>query len=355
MGVLRRLFYKDLFCLDKFDRKYPFELKSQLDCYVKTFGEKNPDKTFYIIWPEYLGAGFFANFTRVISHIKAAEHLGMIPIVDYQNFKTLYNEPEPINGTTNSWEYYFKQVSPYTLDEVYQSKRVVFCKGEGVPPATFDEKISPKVNDGFYNGESYREFIEKRVELQDAVKNELKKYDHFFDRRIVGIHFRGKEMNVAQLHPFGPTVEQMFRYTDEILEKYKIERIFLVTEEKDYLDAYIARYGDKVFYSEAFRTSKINSYNLKNARPQHRYLLGMDALVDAILLSRCTGMLYGASGLSEHASKMGDLEFIYQINNGRNFKKWYLAKYAYRIKKRLPKKFGGLLDQVSVRTREDRK
>ncbi len=347
MSIVRKLFYKHYFCHDKFDKKYPFNLTNQAKGYVKNFGEKNPDKTFYVIWRSFLGSGFFSNFTQVLTHIKAAHHLGMIPVVDFENFKTLYNEQEPINGTKNSWEYYFKQVSPYSLEEVYQSKRVYFCHGE-TPSYHLFENLEPETMANFYKGDSYKTFVEKNIFLQENVIKEVEKYSHFFESRVLGVHFRGKELNVAQLHDFGPTLEQMFRYTDEILEKYKIEKIFIVTEEKDHFDAFVAKYGDKILASDSFRVSKVNAYNLKNVRPQHRYLLGMDAVVDSLLLAKCTGLLFGPSGISAHASKIGNHEFTYYINNGVNFRKWYLAKYAYRVKKLLPPKFGGLWDKVTI-------
>ncbi|NBV06145.1 MAG: hypothetical protein EBS06_02780 [Proteobacteria bacterium] len=343
MGIFRKALYSHYFAHDRFDKKYPFDLTNQLRGYLKTFGEENPDKTFYVIWRSFLGAGFFSNFTQVISHMQAAKRLGMIPVIDFKNFKTLYNEKTPINGKENSWEYYFKQVSPYDLEEVYRSKRVFFCNGEPAPQSVFEvEKIEEK---------SYKDFVKNNIHLQENVEKELEKYSHFFDKRILGVHFRGKELNVAQLHGYGPTPEQMLRYTDEILEKYKIERIFISTEEKDYFDLFIKRYGDKVFYSDALRTSKVNSYNLINYRTNHRYLLGMEALVDSILLSKCNGLLRGNSCMSSHAERVGDHEFCYFVNNGINFGKWYLAKYSYRIKKLLPKNFGGLLDEVIIKTK----
>ncbi len=347
MGVLRRVFYKKEFVYDKFNKKYPFNIEKQLKGYVKSFGEKNPDKTFYVIWRDYLGSGFFSNFVQVLAHMKAAYDLGMTPVVDFKNFKTLYNEKTPVNGTENAWEYYFKQVSPYSLEEVYESKRVFFCNGITPTPEFFNGLSTEEILNK-YRGETYKDFFEKHIHLQDDVKKELEKYSHFFNQRVLGVHFRGKEMNIAQLHPFGPTVEQMFRYVDEIIIKYEIEKIFMVTEEKDYLDLFIARYGDKVIYSDAFRVAKVNAYNLINPRPHHRYLLGMEVLIDSLLLAKCNGLLYSNSGPSVNAAKMGDHEFTYCIDNGSNFRKWYLAKYAYRIKKLLPKSFGGLLDKITT-------
>jgi hypothetical protein len=334
MRIIKRYIDKE-FVRDRFDKKYPFELKSQLNGYYKIFGNKNPDKTFFIIWREWLGSGFFANFSQVIAYMRCADALGMIPIIDFQNFKTLYNEKEPIDGTKNAWEYYFKQVSDYSLDEIYKSKNVFFCNGE-LAPSSLRE---------FQTDGSYKDFYDKRIVLQPEVEREIEKYSNFFDKKILGIHFRGKEMNYAPLHQYAPTILQMTRYTDEILEKYQIDRIFMVTEEKNYLDFFIKRYGKIVMFSDAFRVAKVNAYNL-NPRKNHRYLLGREALIDATLLAKCTGILRSSSCLSSHSVAIGNHKFDYVIDNGVNFRSRYLARYSYGIKKLLPKNFGGLKDNV---------
>jgi hypothetical protein len=332
------------FVQDKFDRKYAFDLKKQSNGYFKNFGDKNPDKIFYVIWREWLGSGFFANFTNVLSHIQRAEDFGMIPVVDFENFKTLYNEKNPIHGTKNAWEYYFKQPAGYSLEEVYSSKNVFFCNGETPPEKSPD---SAKPSETIHPHELYKNIWKKYAKLQKHVEDEIEKYSSLIQGRVLGIHFRGKEMNYAQLHWFAPTLEQMFRYTDEILEKYNIDKIFIVTEEKDYMDAFIAKYGDKVLYTNAFRVSKVNAYNL-NPRKNHRYLLGLEILCESILLSRCTGLLCGDSGVSGNATRLGNHEFLYYVINGKNSANRYIARYLYGIKKLLPKKFGGLLDEVKI-------
>ena len=70
--------------------------------------------------------------------------------------------------------------------------------------------------------------LEHRIDRLVHVKQELAKYDQYFSDniKILGVHIRGKDMNTTQLHPFGPTMEQIFRYTDEMLSKYKIDKIF---------------------------------------------------------------------------------------------------------------------------------
>ena len=41
-----------------------------------------------------------------------------------KNFKTIYNEKDSfLNG--NAWNYYFKNINNYNLNEVYQSQNVI--------------------------------------------------------------------------------------------------------------------------------------------------------------------------------------------------------------------------------------
>ena len=75
----------------------------------KSFGNKNPDKTFFVIRLYPPAAGFLADYNYVLGYMKYAYDNGWIPVVDMQNYQTLYNEDHPIHGTTNVWEYFFEQ------------------------------------------------------------------------------------------------------------------------------------------------------------------------------------------------------------------------------------------------------
>jgi len=321
-------------------KEHLFDVKNLPMVYFKSFGDKNPDKIFYIIWIDHMGSGFFSNISNVLCNLNIADLAGMIPVVDFQNFKTLYNENVVVHNTKNAWEYYFKPVSPFHLDEVYESKNVFFCSGEY--PASVGYSITQ------ING-LYEEIYRKYVFFQDHVEELLKKYSQEFNGRVLGIHFRGQEMKLATGHSFPPTERQMIKYTDEIIEKYNIERIFIVTEEQSYLDLFIKRYGRKVFYTDSYRTYEVNAYTL-NPREYHRYLLGLDVIIDACLLSRCIGILCGDSNVSEFARFINNkkFEFVYKIYNGVNSSNWLLARYLYKIKKALPPYFGGLSDKVLI-------
>lgn len=327
------------FCHDQPQYDDPLHVKSHAQGYFSSWGELNKDKIFYVIWLD-LGSGFFSNFSAVMCHLKIADSLGMAPVVDFANFSTLYNVKTPINNSFNAWEYYFSPVSQYTLDEVYSSKNVFFGSGRYPHGMTFNITEI----DGLYES-----VYKKYVFLKENVEVQISRFSELVRGRVLGIHFRGKEQNLASNHSFGPTPSQMIRYTDEILGQFGIEKIFLVTEDQAYLDLYLKQYGSMVGCTESFRSYKTNSYNL-NPRENHRYLLGLEILVDAILLSKCSGLLCGDSNVSEFArfANNKQYEFVYKIDNGTNVRNPILALYMYSIRKKLPAFLAGLKDEVTI-------
>lgn len=339
-NALRQYIKKD-FVQDEFDGNYPFNLNEIPFTRYKSFGEKNPDKVFFVIYRTPYEAGFFSNVDHIIHYLKLIKGKNFIPVVDFENFKTIYNEQNPINGTNNSWEYYFEQISPYSLDEVYQSKHVLFCDG-----------IFPH-NVPLDNGKESHEYLKKIFNVKNNILEMVKPYEETFsNNRILGVHFRGKEQNIAPNHPFGPTVKQMFKYTDELVEKYNLDKIFIVTEDQNYLEHFIKRYKDKLIYTNSFRNKKGNIFNT-NPRENHRYLLGAEVLVDTILLTKCQGILCGDSNVSLFAKILNlNYDFSYTINNGFNSSNKYKARFLYNIKKNLPRFMGGLLEDVEIVTNE---
>jgi len=317
------------------------DIKSLPSGYYQSFGSKNPDKFFYVIWLDHRGSGFFSNVSSVLCHLKIAKDNGMIPVIDFKNFPTLYNEKGQINHTSNSWEYYFKPVSEYSLDEVYQSKNVFFSSG--LYPKGMSYSITE--NPGLFK------IYSDAISLQPDIHRKVSEYSNQinFQDKVLGIHFRGQEQKYATGHSFPPTERQMFRYTDEIMKKYHMNKIFLVTEDIDYLNLFIKRYGDRVYYSDMFRTRKVNAYKLR-PRKNHMYLLGKEVLVDTILLSKCTGLLCGDSNVSEMARFMNNkkYQFLYKIDNGINSNNPLIARHLYAFKKHLPPAYGGLIDKLSI-------
>jgi uncharacterized protein YifE (UPF0438 family) len=319
--------------------EYPFDLKKDNAIYFKTLGPKNPEKKFYIIWRDYYGAGFFSNYAFVIGHLMVAKEKKLIPIIDFENFKTIYNEKNPVNGTENAWNYYFESLNDYQLNEVYQSQNVFFCDGN------FPKGYSYNLTEikGAYT-------ISKEIKLNKIVKNFIQNSIKI-DSSYLGIHFRGKEQNLASYHSFGPSYDQIVSNAKILLDKYNLYKIFIVTEDVKAIEVLEKHFPGSVFFTDSFRLRKGNSYKEIEARDNHRYQLGLEILRDASLLSQCKGILFSDSNVNEYARLINDHQYKFEceIRNGVNTGHPIYSLFKYRIIKNLPKKIGGLRNEIIIK------
>ncbi len=340
----KRLLHRDIPMIPQTHR---FGFAGDPACHLRTFGEKNPGTVFYVI-AHSPGSGFFSNMSYVLNHLRIAHVLGFTPVVDMENFPNLYNEqdpmglPLPIRGMTNSWEYYFKPVSSHTLSEVYESRAVVFTNGawsQSMSMAITLDTSTPSLRD------IYRQYVNVNDDVAETVALEAQRC--LAGHKVLGVHFRGQEMRTAPGHPFPPSVPQMLRKARAMIDAERFTRIFLVTEEQRYLDVFEREFGDMVRSTDAYRTYNINSYK-RYPRPNHRYLLGRDVLVDALVLAQTDGILCGESNVSEFARFAGDMapSANYVFKNGDNSANPFVAKYGglWWIKRSLPRRLGGFSD-----------
>jgi len=300
---------------------------------VQSFGPLNPDKIFYVVWRKK-GAGLFSILTSTLCQLDIADRLGFTPVVDMEHFESQYNEDHPIEGTRNSWEYYFRQVSPYTLDEVYQSKTVVICDGDY--PAGYPFLLS--------EAPGLAAVYQKYCRLHSEVLQYVNRFDeqHFAGSSVLGVHFRGTDMRVAPGHPFPPTPRQMIARAKALVADGGYDKVFIATEDKTYLELFKSVFGSRVICTDAFRAHDANAFQVY-PRPDHKYLLGRDVLRDTLILARCSALLCSGSNVSEFAQFYNDgrYETVSRIDNGMNVSNGIIAKRLWFARSCLPDWLGG--------------
>ena len=336
-SFLKKLYRKIAFPKEQepiVDRSVDFN-KIQVNL-IRSKGELNKDKIFYVI-QRNPGKGFFSNVAFVTNHIKVALDNGFIPIVDMENFVTWYNENNKILKTNNAWEYYFEQISNFSLKDVYNSKNIILT------------------NRNFYRSSGFLDSINEDKELKNIFqkyilikKNKLKVIHYlrkklFEKKKILGVHFRGTGYKIGR-QPHPATIKQMVNRINKILSKENYDKIFLVTEDLNNFKAIIAEFKDKVIYlNNSVRENNSNTAFDTYPRLNHRYKLGRDILIEACLLSYCDGYLDIRNNVREAAIafNLNPNQKRYFIDNGHNSAYPVIGKYIWYIKSFLPKMLGG--------------
>jgi len=105
---------------------------------------------------------------------------------------------------------FFENISKYTLDEIYNSKSVLINSGIPNERMPRDWKIDPEIYNNYFI--KYIKINKEFVKMSDSFSKK-----HFNNKKVLGVHFRGKGMNNTPNHPFGPTPKQMFLKVDQYL------------------------------------------------------------------------------------------------------------------------------------------
>jgi len=307
-----------------------------IDISLLKLGSKNKNKTFYVI-KRTPGAGLFSNVIFVLNHLLIAKKHSFIPIVDMQNFPTIYNEKNMIYKTNNSWEYYFESLNKYNLDDVYKSQRVIITNNR------FYRSMTHEINSK--NFKKVKKFIRVKKDHINFAKKFFDK--NLKNKKILGVHYRGTSYKSSANHPFPPTKEQIINKVDNLMKIQNFDAIFLCSEEKKNLDLFKKKYKHKLFYIDSFRSNKDNAFKIY-PRKNHRYKLGQEILIETLILSKCDTFLHTDTNVSlfvKFFSKNSKPKFIV-LKNGFNSSNEYIANWLWYIKNLLPDWLGGFKNTI---------
>ena len=120
--------------------------------------------------------------------------------------------------------------------------------------------------------------------------------------KTLGIHYRGTNYKDAANHPFPPTYKQLVKKIDSLDVKNKFDKIFFSTEDKGMFDQIAKKYKNKIFFYNSFRSKKDDAFK-KYCRPNHRFKLGEEILIESLILSKCNTFSVSKSFLSNKALK----------------------------------------------------
>ena len=234
-------------------------------------------------------------------------------LVDMENYPTIYNETNKINNSFNSWDYYFENLNSINLNKVYKNFNFIFSDSTKLDTSKLHKRIYMK-----YEKILHSNLIKKKIIYQANLIE--KKF--FKDNKVLGVHLRGSDQKKGTLHPFPPTLKQTMALTEKTFKKYKFDKIFLVTEEKNYFNKFKNKFGKKLINFDTYRSD--DDIFLEYPRKNHRYLLGHETIINMILMSKANHLIH---------------------SNSKNI---FIASILWYLKSLLPYNFGGFENKIKT-------
>lgn len=280
-----------------------------------SFGENNPDKTFFVVRPYYFTeeneiytsvSNLLFQFYRMLQHISYAMENHWIPVVDWVNYgKFAHQEDYPIHGTTDCWAYFWNQPSPYTLDEVYQSKNVILSDQNTrdygiIPPTAIKSPFLPYAKRLVATCPKYASLISFNDETM-AYINEKEKalFKNLSRSRILGVSIRAMSYGTyaVQNHPRQPSIDELIEKISEKMAEWEMEAIYFACESDIVVNKLKEFFIDKLIALPRLRYEKETSVGDTSLYEQgQKYQTNLDYLTEMVLLSRCGSLLAGMSG-----------------------------------------------------------
>ena len=283
----------------------------------KKYGDLNPDQGIYIIRRQANNVGLLSIVIVVLARIYEAENRGLIPVVDFMNYRNQYLDASLLRKE-NAWEYYFEQPMGISLEEAYHSKNVVLGSGM-VPEYRPNDRLDFLMNvDGELDKwrELYKRYIRVQPEIQEIANLEFK-INNNRSERVLGVCCRGLSYSRLQPkgHPIQPKVSDLLLKTKEMMKKDDCTKVYLSTEDGDIVNAFREYFGESLITKTRIYYSCETGFGKQYYSPKQR---GVDYLVQLLMLSKCNCLVSsrcsGAVGVALMSDSFED-KFYFDLGN----------------------------------------
>ncbi len=287
-----------------------------------SYGEKNADKTFFVIRRATCKVGLFSYVMTNIGMIDVAIQKGYIPVIDMQNNRNTYLMDDEV-GKCNAWEFFFKQPCGYSLKDVQDSKNVILSNGIIEKSFKYPD-IDLVIKEEVYK--YWKNIADKYLHLSDNLvyKLEREKQRLFGSdkARVVGVLCRGTDYinNHPKGHPVQPSVDEIISKTKEVWKKHQCQYVYLATEDKKIFDIFKKEFGEKLKAVQVERYEDTGNSNINDiiyADEREKKKKGEEYLVTIALLAQCTCLVAGCAGGTYGALLLSEgYEYKYIFNKG---------------------------------------
>jgi hypothetical protein len=286
-----------------------------------------------LIRMNHSSAGFFSYVTFVLNQLRYAEAAGLWPVVYFGaqagNGRNAFHDRR---YGDNMWDYFFEPVAGLThLDLCSRIANPCDLLSAGDVrqlSSDFLWYLHAYDPDGIYNYPYgyYRDlptdwldawYAKQRVSARRLLTNYVRpkrhvvaKVDAFWQAHldghdVLGVHMRGSDKGAADAPPALSRIvepEEYFPHVDRFLDDTRDPRIFLATDQSQFVERMRTRYGERLVARDVTRTNAFGpGSNPFQASAISGYTKGEEVLVDCLLLARSQRLLHCTSAVGEYA------------------------------------------------------
>jgi len=287
------------------------------------------------------GCGFWSDVDHVLGQLLLAEMTARVPIVFWGDNSLYHN-----SKCDNAFDLYFEPISDFSFEDIVtedfsyfppkwcreninlpekdkwegQSSRMAgmffLARDEDVVVSDFHTYVNDLIPwlskkspfSGMDAQQIYRYLFKKYLCIKPDIQEEICQYaaKYFKDKKLLAVHVRGSDKitESSELYGINQQYEAQIR---KILCNDQEMVIFLLTDSVGILEEYKQKYGDRLLYSDCFRTK--NEVGIHFHEQDNRRRIGIDILKDTYLAAMCDIFIgYGGTNVSTTVLHLKDWE-----------------------------------------------
>lgn len=242
--------------------------------------------------------GLWSMFFQVIGLIRYAERHSLQPVA-YFNDVTCWWSPDGYNGSRNAWEYFFEPISRVSATKLLTSMNLEHASTAQLQAAMPDEVVmSDYILDhvGHYDHteeqrQEYAAIVERRIRVKNKVLTKINPtLVEALSSGATAVHYRGTDKSCESPR------QSVHDYYDAL--KHRVDpshKLFVATDDAQFLEWMIGTYGDRVHYTQAARSRDQTALHLG---PQRGPQQAEECLLDVLLMARCQHLVHGNSSVT---------------------------------------------------------
>lgn len=295
-------------------------IKNKKDSQICSFGDENPDKTFYVIRRYFYSesAGHAAIINHVLIHCAYADMNGYIPVAEEKD--------ENAGGNDVFFIQYCLQPSGYSPKDIQKSKNIILSANYPLQDFSVDFFYDDPANsERFkYFQDIYKKYIKFNGRTLEYMEKDFNRVIGG-KKRVLGCLVRGTDYTLKKpsCHYVQPSAEEVIEKVDRFMKEKDCRFIYLATESEEVYDLFKRHFGGSLLVNSQKRFNEndlkgvIYLAQVKERRKNDRYLTGLEYFSSLNILSKCDCLIGGRNGGTMAAYMMGGgFEYSYIWNLG---------------------------------------
>lgn len=293
----------------------------------QSYGENNKDKRFIVLSSPGENGGLFSSLFYLLCIFEYAKKKKYIPVVDWKNSFLPSVQDAEKKGLENAWDYFYEQPNDkYSLEEVYQSKRVIRMTEYMVDmkKSTLRKELPFAEENLNYWNRIICAYIKPNAHMEQQIA-EARSTIFEQGKKVLGVGIRAQfrwgqmiQYSLFDGHPVVTTCEEYLSIIADRLSEWKCDYLFLACDDREYWQKFVDFFGEKCKYIPRILQHHFHD-DIPYAREEYSQRLvefegttvrqrAEEYMVETYLLAECDS-LYSCMG--------GGAQFAYLLNSGK--------------------------------------